>query len=120
MSTKPSLTQNRVESWLHRGNHPYPAIHLFIRIALIVSWLGLLVGGISGLVTFIAGLIAGHGFVSFLAMLGIWAVSILWWIGFRVVPELLQVVLQIEDHLHVLRTTSAGQESLNSVSTPTE
>lgn len=106
MATKPTLTQNPIESWLHRGNHPYPAIQLFVRIALIVSWLGLIVGGIIGLVTFIAGLVAGHGFVSFFVMLVIWAVSILWWISFRVVPELLQVVLRIEDHLHALR--SAG------------
>jgi len=106
MATKPTLTANPVESWLNRGGHPYPAIQLFIRIALIVSWIGLVAGVITGFVLFIAGLIAGHGFGSFLGMLLIWAVSILWWIGFRVLPELLQVVLRIEDHLHALR--SAG------------
>ncbi|MCL4520706.1 MAG: hypothetical protein M1415_03815 [Firmicutes bacterium] len=111
MSTKPTLTQNPIESWLHRGDQPYPAIHLFIRIALIVSWLGLIAGGITGLVIFIAGLVAGHGFVSFFLMLVLWAVSMLWWIGFRVVPELLQIVVHIEDHLQVLRNASAGDSS---------
>jgi len=64
---------------------------------------------ITGLVSFIAGLIAGHGFVSFFAMLLIWAMSLLWWIGFRVVPELLQVVLHIEDHLQAIRQGSSTE-----------
>lgn len=103
MATKPTLTANPVETWLNRGGHPYPAIQLFIRIALIVSWIGLVVGVITGFVSFIAGVIAGHGFISFFAMLLIWAMSVLWAIGFRVVPELLQVVLHIEEHLQALR-----------------
>jgi len=106
MATKPTLTANPAKSWLNRRGHPYPAIQLFIRIALIVSWIGLVAGVITGLLIFIGGLMTSRGFLSFSLMLLVWALSILWWIGFRVLPELLQVVLRIEDHLHALR--SAG------------
>ena len=106
MDHGPTLSSNPVETWLHRGDHPYPAIQLFIRLALIISWFGIVVGGIAGLASFIVGLVAGHGFISFLGMLLVWAISILWWIGFRVMPELLQVVLQIETHLQALRNAS--------------
>ena len=109
MATQPTLTANPVKSWLNRGGHPYPAIHLFIRIALIVSWIGLVAGVITGLLIFIGGLVSNRGLVSFFVMLLIWAMSILWWIGFRVVPELLQVVLHIEDHLRVLRQGSSAE-----------
>ncbi|MDA8205276.1 MAG: hypothetical protein M0Z36_04345 [Thermaerobacter sp.] len=103
MGFSPLGIRKSVFDWLEQNDSNHPAIHMLIRVSLAVSWIFLIGGVVFGFVSFLVGLVGGHGFLNFLWMLATWAFSVFLWIRFRVIPEFLQTVGQIEAHLHVLR-----------------
>ena len=84
----------------------YPAIRMFIGISQVLSWIVAAVAAVAGVVTLIGitatsgqfgvGAAIGGFFLGLLEALFIWFAGFLGWLGFRVLPEVLTVLVSIE------------------------
>ncbi|WP_053958126.1 hypothetical protein [Sulfobacillus thermosulfidooxidans] len=79
-----------------------PAIRLFVSIANIISWIGLGIAALWSIGTFISLTVMGRPFFGLLAFILIAVLGGLWWIGFRMIPEILHLLLQMAADLHDL------------------
>lgn len=77
--------------------HRYPGIALFVRIVTGLSWAVAALAAIGGLAALIGGFSRGAGFSGFLGALSVWIVGLLWFAGLKVLPEVLQILVEIRD-----------------------
>ena len=77
----------------------YPAITLYSRVANVLSWIVAAVSflfGILGLANVVATSFNGDIWVGVLTMLVIWVLGFFGWLGIRIVPEVLQLLMRLE------------------------
>jgi len=74
----------------------FPAITLYTRISLILSWIVAGLFAIGGIVSFAAQASNGASFLGFLSMLFIWVIGFFTWLWVRLIPEVLEILIAIE------------------------
>ncbi len=76
----------------------FPAITLYTRLSLILSWVLAALFAIGGILTFASHIASGTAFVGFLAMIGVWVFGFFVWLWMRLIPEVLAILIKIEEN----------------------
>lgn len=76
----------------------FPAITLYSRLSLILSWVIAGLFAIGGIVVFASHIASGTAFVGFLSMLVVWVIGFFVGLWIRIIPEVLALLIKIEEN----------------------
>ncbi|MCY0865933.1 MAG: DUF4282 domain-containing protein [Sulfobacillus sp.] len=76
----------------------FPAITLYTKLSLVLSWIIAGLFAIGGIVTFASHIASGSAFIGFLGMIGVWVFGFFVWLWIRIIPEVLAILIKIEEN----------------------